>query len=138
MTLQLCRAACNPMSHMPLEPDIIDKINKDFPSDTAPHAIRILDSANKAARIARCIVFLSAGKLEAVTELLKLAEAEDPDVIYAAEDEGGIQRRDFTMSFFIDSDEKRWIGSVLGTMEGSGYKLSSLKIVPVDDRVVNH
>ncbi|MFZ2644592.1 MAG: hypothetical protein WA117_26610 [Verrucomicrobiia bacterium] len=118
---------------MPLEHDIVERIEQEFSSHDAPTALELLRTAGKSGRIARCIVFAAIGNLEALRRYIQVADQDYRDMILVGEyDDMHRQLRDFRTSFLIDAPVKMWISHVAVVLAGRGYFLSSVETVPVE------
>ena len=118
---------------MPLERDILAKLNEVFPPQQVETAIELLESSGKSGRIARCIVASAGGSLEILRHYIDVAEQDDRDVIMAAEHDDMHRRlRDFSSSFLIDEPAKMWISDVAWALQRRGYVLRTLETVSVN------
>ena len=116
---------------MILDADIIDRINADFAGTDAQSAQAELAASGKAGRIARCIVFASAGSLQRLRELIQLADVDYRDVIVAGEYDSAMRQvRDLRVSFLIASPDDFWISETAPTMHKHGYFLIQLNSRP--------
>ncbi|MEK6701303.1 MAG: hypothetical protein AABZ53_03505 [Planctomycetota bacterium] len=116
-----------------LEPDIPDRILRDFPPGKAAEAIELLVAAEASGRIARCIVSASQGNLERLSDLICLAKQDYRDVIMAGEyDDTDRHVRDLRASFLIDTPEKMWVGELAVAMAKREYSLTALDTVAVE------
>jgi hypothetical protein len=117
---------------MSLERDIVERVEHAFSPQDAPKAIELLQVAGKSGRIARCIVFASAGSLDALQRYIQLADQDYRDVIVAGEyDDMQRRLRDLSVSFLIDATVKMWISGIATTLAQRGYILSSVETRPV-------
>jgi hypothetical protein len=110
-----------------MEADISERIRSDFPPGDASEALRILEAAGTSGRVGRCIVVASTGNLEDLRRYVAMADLDPRDVIAAGEHDMPMQKRDFRVSFLIDSPEKFWIGSIAAALFDRGYTLRSLQ-----------
>jgi hypothetical protein len=117
---------------MPLEPDIVEKINEQFAHADAREAVALLEGAGKSGRTARCMVFGARGSLAELRLFLARDEDDWRDAFMVENDEDGWPLRDFSCSFLIDAPEKFWISKVARALAGRGYTLKSLDTVPAE------
>jgi hypothetical protein len=115
---------------MPLENDIIERIQKDFRPDESACAIELLSECGETGYIARCIVVAAQGSLESLRANIRQAKSDFRDVVMAAEYDGTLKltkARDLCFSFLVDAPEKFWISEVGPALQLRGYTLSSLE-----------
>lgn len=116
------------LRRMPLEQDIIEKIEADFSASDAAVAVRLLYDAGKTGRLARCIVVAASGKINALRGYIQLSQRDFRDVIVAGEYDQGLRHvRDLRASFMIDAPEKWWIADIAALLQARGYVLKSLR-----------
>ena len=97
---------------MALEPDIVERVRRDFGVDSE-HALALLRECDKTGCVARCIVVASHGSLELLKDDVQLAKSDYRDAIMSGEyDSAQRQVRDLRVSFLLDSPETFWLGEV--------------------------
>ena len=121
---------------MPLEQDILRRVEKDFGPQSAGKAIELLTTAGESGRLARCIVHLAQGDLVKLEHYIRLEKEDNRNVIGAAEyDEFRTCVRDLRASFLIDSREKMWIGDVAVMFVSRGFCLESVETGTMDSGI---
>jgi hypothetical protein len=78
---------------MPLEPDIIERIQRDFSPEDAAIAIELLTASGETGRVARCIVVAAAGKLESLREQIDVAHPLNGVVVTLSTDPASVGAR---------------------------------------------
>jgi hypothetical protein len=115
---------------MPLEPDIVDRIQETFVPADSREAMTLITGAGKPGRLARCLVIAAQGSLERLKFYLHLAEQDYRDLIVAGEYlDSDTRIRDLRVSFLIDAPSKLWIGELAVVMAARRYVLSSVSEV---------
>ena len=111
---------------MPLEPDIIDRVRKDF-GEEAEVALDLIRGFGKSGYLARCVVVASRGSIVRLKQAIEAARFDYRDAIVAGEyDSAGRRVRDLSVSFLLDTPETFWISGVASMMASRGYALRSL------------
>lgn len=72
-------------SQMDVDPDILDQLQRDFPSEAIPAVLSQLLATTKSQRVLRCIVFAARGHRWFLDYLCRMAEFDCRDVIMTAE-----------------------------------------------------
>lgn len=114
-----------------MEPDIIERIHRDFAGADAELVIGLLQESGYSGRLARCIIVAAEGNLEKVKPLIELSAFDYRDAIYAAEyDRAGSHVRDLTVSFLIDAPEHFWATEIARGMHDRGCQLAEIHSWP--------
>ena len=111
-----------------LEPDIVDRMQKEFSTTDFPTALTLLGESGNVGRIARCIVVAAKGSVDSLPRLIKMAAQDYRDVIFAAEYNRDMQRvRDLRISFLIDLPIDAWITDIAMFLDSRELHLDSLE-----------
>ena len=70
---------------MSIEPDILERVQTDFPAEAVPSVLAQLEAASPTPRIQRCIVFAARGHPWYFAYLCRHTKTDYRDVIMAAE-----------------------------------------------------
>ena len=102
---------------MALEPDIEDRVRRDFRPEASAQALDLIRQYGETGRVARCAVVASRGALDLLKGYLLRAESDFRDVILAGEYDGANRRiRDLSLSFLLDAPATFWIAETTGMM----------------------
>jgi len=113
---------------MVLEPDIVERVRRDF-GEESEKALDLLRASGETGRVARCVVVASRGSLDWLRGCIEDAARDYRDAIMAGEyDSANSDRRvrDLRVSFLLDTPQTFWVGDVACMMASRGYTLSSL------------
>lgn len=117
---------------MALEPDIVQRVRRDFGGESE-QALDLLRESGTAGRVARCIVVRSRGSLDLLRKSIEVAKFDYRDAVMGGEYDSANrdrQVRDLRVSFLLDSPETFWLGEVACMMALRDYTLVSVDSRP--------